>query len=200
MIARGDERRDDNVNDTTMMPMMIATIVIVATNLDAKDATIRKKATAWRRANAGSAARATSVEQQRQKIREHNATSVNTRKRSVATIASNGCATTSSNDKSRNNDKKTAVRGEEKSKDVNEHDNFAMAMAPPTKKAKTTRRVVPQKPRKVVKSDDNFDAFLAKMASFLGNCVTLWPSDGFAPAKEGVWSKISLVKNYLAKK
>ncbi len=46
-----------------MTPMTIATIVIVAANLDAKDATIRKKATAWQRANAGSAARATSVKQ-----------------------------------------------------------------------------------------------------------------------------------------
>ncbi len=44
-----------------MMPMTIATIVIVAANLDMKDATIRKKATVWRRANAGSAARATSI-------------------------------------------------------------------------------------------------------------------------------------------
>jgi hypothetical protein len=48
-IPRGDKRRDDIVNDTTMTLMTIATIVIVAAvaaNLDAKDATIRKKATA----------------------------------------------------------------------------------------------------------------------------------------------------------
>jgi hypothetical protein len=133
-IAQGDERHDDIVNDTTMTLMTIASIVIVAAvaaNLDAKDATIRKKATTWQRANAGSAARATSVEQRRQKIHERNATSVNTRKRLVATIASNGCATTSSDDESRNNDKKTVASGEEKSKDNDEHDNFAMAMALP---------------------------------------------------------------------
>jgi hypothetical protein len=138
-IARGNERRDDILDDTTMTPMTIATIVIVAavaTDLDAKDATIRKKVTAWQQANAGSAARATSVEQQRQKIRERDAMSVNMRKRLVATIASNSCATTSSDDESRNNDKKTVMSGEEKSKDNNEHDNFAMAMAPPAKKGK----------------------------------------------------------------
>jgi hypothetical protein len=93
-------------------------------------------------------------------------------------IASDGCTTTSSNDESRINDKKTVARGEEKSKDDDEHDNFAMAMAPPAKKAKTTRCVVPRKPRKVIESDDNFDAFLAKRASLLGNRATLWPSDG----------------------
>ncbi len=100
------------------------------------------------------------------------------RKRSVATIASNGCATTSSDNESRNNDKKTVVSSKEKSKDDNEHDIFAMAMAPPAKKAKTTRRVVSQKPRKVDKSNDNFDAFLAKTVSLLGDHATLWPSDG----------------------
>ncbi len=84
----------------------------------------------------------------------------------------------SSNDKSRNKDKKTVASGEEKSKDDDEHDNFAMAMAPPAKKAKMTRRIVPQKPCKVVESNDNFDAFLAKTASLLGNCATLWLSDG----------------------
>jgi hypothetical protein len=180
-IARGDERRDDIVDDTMMTPMTIATIVImaaVAANLNAKDATIRKKVTAWQRANAGSAARAMSVDQRRQKIRERNATSVNTRKRSVATIASNGCATTSSDEESRNNDKKTVASGEEKRKDDNKHDNFAMVMAPPAKKAKTTRCVVPRKPRKVVESDDNLDAFFAETASLLSDRVTLWPSDG----------------------
>jgi hypothetical protein len=69
--------------------------------------------------------------------------SIDTRKRLVATIASNGCTTTSSDDKSHNNDKKTVASGKEKSKDNDEHDNFAMAMAPPAKKAKTTRCVVP---------------------------------------------------------
>ncbi len=145
-IAQGDERRDNIINNTIMTPMTIATIVIVAAvaaNLDAKDATIRKKATAWRWANAGSTARVTSVEQRRPKIRERGATSVNTRKRLVVTIASNGCTRTSSDDKSRNNDKKTVASGKEKSKDADEHDNFAMVMAPPAKKAKTTRRVVP---------------------------------------------------------
>jgi hypothetical protein len=65
-IARGDEHCDNIVDDTTMTPMTIARIVILAAvdaNLDTKDATIRKKATAWQRANAGSAARAMSVEQ-----------------------------------------------------------------------------------------------------------------------------------------
>jgi hypothetical protein len=130
-ITRGDKRSANIVEDTTMTPMTITTIVIVAAvaaNLDVKDATIRKKATAWRRANAGIAARATSVKQRRGKIRERDATSVNTRKRSVGTIASNGCATTSSDDESRNNDKNTVASGEEKSKDDNEHDNFAMAI------------------------------------------------------------------------
>jgi hypothetical protein len=94
------------------------------------------------------------------------------------TIASDGCATTSSDDESRNNDEKTVASGKEKSKDNNEHDNFAMAMAPPAKKAKTTRRVVPRKLRKVTESNDNFDAFLAKTASLLGDRATLWPSDG----------------------
>jgi hypothetical protein len=72
LIARGDKRRDNIVDNTTMTPMTIAMILIVAAvaaNLDAKDTTIRKRATAWRRANEGSAARATSIEQQRQKIR-----------------------------------------------------------------------------------------------------------------------------------
>ena len=65
-----------------------------------------------------------------------------------------------------------------KIKDDNEQENFAMAMALPAKKAKTTCRIIPQKPREVVESDDNFDAFLAKRASLLGNRATLWPSDG----------------------
>ncbi len=101
------------------MPMTIATILIVAAvaaNLDAKDVTIRKKATTWQRANAGSVARATSVEQQRQKIRERDAMSVNTRKRLVATIASNGCATTSSNDESCNNNKKRSRAAKKKAR------------------------------------------------------------------------------------
>ncbi len=76
---------------------------------------------------------------------------------------------TSSDNESRDNDKKMVVSKEEKSKDDKERDNFAAAMALPAKKAKTTRRVVSQKPRKVVKSNDNFDAFLAKTASLLGN-------------------------------
>jgi hypothetical protein len=84
----------------------------------------------------------------------------------------------SSNEESRNNDEKTVASKEEKSEDDDEHDNFAVAMAPSTKKAKMTRCVVPRKPRKVVKPDDNFDAFLAKTASLLGNRATLWPSDG----------------------
>jgi hypothetical protein len=65
-----DERHDNIIDDMTITPMTIATIVIVAAvaaNLDAKDATIRKKANVWQRANPESAARATSVEQRRQK-------------------------------------------------------------------------------------------------------------------------------------
>jgi hypothetical protein len=76
----------------------------------------------------------------------------------------------SSDDKSHDNGKKTVASEEEKSKEDNEHDNFAMAMAPPAKKAKTTRCVISRKPRKVVESGDDFDAFLAEMASLLGNC------------------------------
>jgi hypothetical protein len=96
LIAQGDERRNDIIDDTTMTPMTIATIVIVAAvaaNLDVKDATIRKKATAWQWVNAESAARATSVEQRRQKIRERNATSVDVTKRVVATTVSGAYVT-----------------------------------------------------------------------------------------------------------
>jgi hypothetical protein len=75
---------------------------------------------------------------------------------------------TSSDDESRINDEKMVASKEEKSEDEDE-DNFAMAMAPPAKKAKTTRCVVSQKPRKVVESDDDFDAFLAETASLLGD-------------------------------
>ena len=74
----------------------------------------------------------------------------------------------SSDDKSRDNDKKMVMSKEEKSEDNNEHNNFAVAMAPPTKKAKTTRCLVFRKPRKVVESDNDFYAFPAKMASLLG--------------------------------
>jgi hypothetical protein len=48
-IARGNKRRNDIINNTTMTLMTIATIVIVAAvaaNLDMKDGTIRKKVTA----------------------------------------------------------------------------------------------------------------------------------------------------------
>jgi hypothetical protein len=75
----------------------------------------------------------------------------------------------SSDDESCDNDEKIVASEEEKSEDDDEHDNFAVAMAPPAKKAKTTRHVVSQKPCKVVESVDNFDAFLAKTASLLGN-------------------------------
>ncbi len=53
----------------------------------------KKRATAWLVASAECAARATSVERRRRKNRGRDATSVDARKGSVATIASNGCAT-----------------------------------------------------------------------------------------------------------
>jgi hypothetical protein len=61
------------------------------------------------------------------------------------------------------------MSSDKESRDNDEHDNFAVAMVPPAKKAKTTRCVVSRKPRKVVKSDNDFDALLAKTASLLGN-------------------------------
>jgi hypothetical protein len=104
----------------------------------------------------------------------------------------------SSDDESRDNDKKTVASEEEKSEDDNKHDNFAVAMAPPAKKARMTRRVVFRKPRKVVESDDNFDAFLTRRRVFW---ATVQPFGHLTvrASKKGVWSKISLVKNTWSK-
>jgi hypothetical protein len=55
-----------------------------------------------------------------------------------------------------------------KSKD-NDKDNFAVAMAPPSKKAKTTCCIVPRKARKVVKSNDKDTALFAKLERLLAD-------------------------------
>jgi hypothetical protein len=79
---------------------------------------------------------------------------------------------------------------EEKSKDDDEHDNIAVGMALPAKKSKTTRHIVSRKPRKVVESDDNFDAFPPRRRVSLATVArTFWPSEG--PHQQ----KRSLVKN-----
>jgi hypothetical protein len=54
---------------------------------------------------------------------------------------------TSSNDGSCDDEKKT-VASEGESEDKGDHDNFAVAMSPPTKKAKKSHRVVSKETRK----------------------------------------------------
>ncbi len=62
----------------------------------------------------------------------------------------------------------------EKSGNEGDKDNFIVAMAPPAKKAKTHRHVIPRKMRKIVESnkddeDDKDAVIFAKATKILGN-------------------------------
>jgi hypothetical protein len=154
LIARGEEHHDDIVDDTTMTQMTIATIVIVATvaaNLDATDTTVSKKATAWQQANAGSAARATSVKQRSRK----KPWARRNERQNEEKVGHDDCKRRLRDDeqqrgKPRQRLKKKMVASDGESEDDNEDDNFVLEMAPSAKKAMTNDRVIPKKARKVV--------------------------------------------------
>jgi hypothetical protein len=178
-IARDATIIDRIVNDTMTMVTTITTIAIMAA-VDADsdkqnaNATIKKKHADERgKRREGNDCRATSTKKtwvQRDERRRNEKSGCDDHERRLRDEAhAINNLWTSSDNKSCDNDKKTVAREEEKSKDNDEHDSFAVAMAPPAKKAKTTHRDVSRNPRKVVESNDDFDAFLAKMASLLGD-------------------------------